>query len=75
MQVSPNFTYAYTLAGHEHVSNEDFDKATASFRSSLRTDERHYNAWYGLAIIYLKQEKYQVNIASTHECVLCVYVL
>jgi anaphase-promoting complex subunit 3 len=60
IQVCPSFTYAYTLVGHEHVSNEDFEKATASFRNSLRADERHYNAWYGLAIIYLKQEKYQL---------------
>jgi len=60
VQVAPSFTYAYTLAGHEHVSNEDLDKAMACFRSALRTDERHYNAWYGLGTIYLKQEKYQL---------------
>jgi len=60
IQVDPTFTYAYTLAGHEHVSNEDFDKATASFRDALRFDQRHYNAWYGLGTIYLKQEKYQL---------------
>lgn len=60
VQVDPSFTYAYTLAGHEHVSNEDFDKATASFRNALRYDDRHYNAWYGLGTIYLKQEKYQL---------------
>ena len=46
IQVDSTFTYAYTLAGHEHVSNEDFDKATASFRDALRFDQRHYNAWY-----------------------------
>jgi anaphase-promoting complex subunit 3 len=45
IQVDATFTYAYTLAGHEHVSNEDFDKATASFRDALRYDQRHYNAW------------------------------
>ena len=28
--MDPSFTYAYTLAGHEHVSNEDFDKATVN---------------------------------------------
>lgn len=48
IQVDSTFTYAYTLAGHEHVSNEDFDKATASFRDALRFDQRHYNAWYDL---------------------------
>jgi len=60
VQVDPSFTYAYTLAGHEHVSNEDFDKATVAFRDALRYDHRHYNAWYGLGTIYLKQEKYQL---------------
>ncbi|EKX42490.1 hypothetical protein GUITHDRAFT_88045 [Guillardia theta CCMP2712] len=60
VQVDPCFTYAYTLAGHEHVSNEDFDKATSAFRDAVRYDDRHYNAWYGLGTIYLKQEKFQL---------------
>jgi anaphase-promoting complex subunit 3 len=50
IQVDATFTYAYTLAGHEHVSNEDFDKATASFRDALRYDQRHYNAWYCVCV-------------------------
>ena len=50
IQVDATFTYAYTLAGHEHVSNEDFDKATASFRDALRYDQRHYNAWSCLVL-------------------------
>jgi anaphase-promoting complex subunit 3 len=25
--IDPNFSYAYTLAGHELVANEDFEKA------------------------------------------------
>ncbi len=29
--IDPNFSYAYTLAGHELVANEDFEKARKSF--------------------------------------------
>ena len=30
----------------------------ACYRSAIRIDERHYNAWYGLGNIYYRQEKY-----------------
>ncbi|KAF1784084.1 Ankyrin repeat-containing domain [Phytophthora cactorum] len=42
----PSFTYAYTLSGHEYVANEDFEKAVNCYRHAIRTDSRHYNAWY-----------------------------
>lgn len=58
--VDPAFVYAYTLCGHEYVSNEDLDKAVACYRFALRLDERHYNAWYGLGTIYFRQEKYEL---------------
>ena len=32
----------------------------ASYRNAIRIDERHYNAWYGLGTIYLRQEKYSM---------------
>ena len=54
-----SFTYSHTLSGHEFVSNEDFEKAISCFRHALRTDERHYNAWYGLGAIYYRQEKFE----------------
>lgn len=57
-QVAPDFTYAYTLAGHEYIASENFDKATACFRHALRSDPRHYNAWYGLGSLFLRQERY-----------------
>jgi tetratricopeptide (TPR) repeat protein len=46
IQVDPNFTYAYTLSGHEAAHNEDFDIATSFFRKALLCDDRHYGAWY-----------------------------
>ena len=44
-QLDDSFAYGYTLAGHEHTSNDNFDKALTAFRSALRVDPRHYNAW------------------------------
>lgn len=38
---------------------EDFDNGIKSYQSALRIDERHYNAWYGLGMIYLRQEKFE----------------
>ena len=44
-QVEPTFTYAYTLAGHEYLANEDFQRGLEAYRTALRLDPRHYNAW------------------------------
>lgn len=60
IQLDPDFTYAYTLCGHEYVANEDFEKAICMYRHAIKTDERHYNAWYGLGAIYYRQEKYEL---------------
>ena len=57
-QVQPDLAYAYTLCGHEYSANDDFEKAMAFYRSAIRIDERHYNAWYGLGNIYFRQEKF-----------------
>ncbi len=58
IQVDPAFCYAYTLLGHELVSADELDNAMACFRNATRLDGRHYNAWYGIGMIYYKQEKY-----------------
>lgn len=59
IQVDPDFCYAYTLLGHELVSADELDTALACFRNATRIDTRHYNAWYGIGMIYYKQEKYK----------------
>lgn len=64
LQCCPSYTYAYTLCGHEYVSNEDLEKAIVAFRSALRCDPRHYNAWYGLGAIYYRQER--LDLAEYH---------
>lgn len=64
LQVNPRFTYAHTLCGHEHVSNEDLDKGTECFRRAIAIDSRHYNAWYGLGAVYYRQER--LDLAEYH---------
>lgn len=53
-QLDQKFPYAYTLQGHEYVSNDAYENALESFRSALILDPRHYNALYGIGMVYLK---------------------
>merc|ERR1719499_2106140 len=39
-----NQPYAYTLAAHEFVANEDYEKAIQHYRTAIRIDARHYTA-------------------------------
>lgn len=64
VQVGPDFAYAYTLLGHELIITEELDKAMSCFRTAILKDPRHYNAWYGIASIYSKQERY--SLAEFH---------
>lgn len=59
-QLDPKFAYAFTLQGHEHVTNEEFDKAMAAFRGATSADNRHYNGWYGLGNVYERLGKFEV---------------
>ncbi|KAJ2774184.1 anaphase-promoting complex subunit cdc27 [Coemansia nantahalensis] len=49
--------YAHTLAGHENVALDELDRAQQAFRTAIRIDPRHYNAWYGLGMSYLRLGK------------------
>ncbi|ODQ66400.1 TPR-like protein, partial [Nadsonia fulvescens var. elongata DSM 6958] len=53
-QLDSSFAYAYTLQGHEFVSNDAFENAQDAFRLAIRANRRHYNAWYGLGMVYMK---------------------
>lgn len=44
-----------------YVSLEDFENGIKSYQSALRADARHYNSWYGLGMIYLRQEKFEFS--------------
>ncbi|KAL7421649.1 anaphase-promoting complex subunit cdc27 [Cryptotrichosporon argae] len=56
-QLDPGAPYAATLAGHEAVELEEYERAAQCFRTALRNDARHYNAWYGLGLVYLRTGK------------------
>ena len=45
IQVDANFSYAYTLLGHEYLLTEELEKAQSCFRNAIRVDPRRYNAW------------------------------
>lgn len=59
-QLDPKFAYAYTLQGHEHVANEEYEKALCSYRTAMSVESRHYNAWYGLGKVYDKLGKFEL---------------
>lgn len=59
-QLNPKFAYAFTLQGHEHLSNEEPDKASHAYRCAISADHRHYNGWYGLGQVYERQQKYEM---------------
>jgi anaphase-promoting complex subunit 3 len=59
-QLDPKFAYAFTLQGHEHVTNEEYDKAMLAYRHAISADKRHYNGWYGLGQVFEKMGKYDV---------------
>ncbi|KAB7495212.1 Cell division cycle protein 27-like protein [Armadillidium nasatum] len=73
IQVDPGFSYAYTLLGHEYLATEELDRALSCYRSAVRIDPRHYNAWlniqliifalciysrYGIGLVLFKQERF-----------------
>ncbi|EHL01978.1 putative protein bimA [Glarea lozoyensis 74030] len=62
-QLNPKFAYAFTLQGHEHVANEEYDKALISYRQGMAADKRHYNAWYGVGKVYEKLGNYEKAFA------------
>jgi anaphase-promoting complex subunit 3 len=50
--------------GQELVFTDDLAKALSCFRTALRFEPRLYNAWYGLGMVYSRQEKH--DLAEVH---------
>lgn len=48
----------FLFKGHEYFLIEEMDKGLSCFRKAIFLDSRHYNAWYGISMIHLKQEKF-----------------
>ncbi|EHK99661.1 putative protein bimA [Glarea lozoyensis 74030] len=57
-QLNPKFAYGYTLEGHEYIAHEEFELAIQAFRKAVVVRKRHYNAWYGLGIAFLRLGKF-----------------
>eukprot|EP00004_Rigifila_ramosa_P000512 TRINITY_DN10531_c0_g1_i1.p1 TRINITY_DN10531_c0_g1~~TRINITY_DN10531_c0_g1_i1.p1 ORF type:complete len:679 (+),score=120.31 TRINITY_DN10531_c0_g1_i1:3-2039(+) len=58
IQFNTNYHYAFTLAGHEHVACDDYERAQTAFRKAIAIDERQYKAWYGLGVVALRQDAF-----------------
>jgi anaphase-promoting complex subunit 3 len=63
-QLNPKFAYAFTLQGHEHFANEEYDKALTAYRQAISADRRHYNAYYGIGKVHERLGAY--DKAYTH---------
>lgn len=59
IKLNENFTYAYTLKGHEYFGNDNYEMALENFRIGLLIDPRHYNALYGIGMVYINLGDYQ----------------
>lgn len=59
IQINPAFPYAFALLGHELADCEQYDKAIQMYESAIAIDSRHYNSWWGLGNVYLRQEDFQ----------------
>ncbi|KAH7349878.1 hypothetical protein B0T11DRAFT_135420 [Plectosphaerella cucumerina] len=57
--LDPKFAYAFTLQGHEHVANEEYEKALGAYRQAISADQRHYNAYYGIGKVHQKLGNYE----------------
>lgn len=58
VQISPRFSYAHTLLGHEYFSMEKFDQAEAAYKQAIDLDPRSYNAYWGLGQMFLRREEF-----------------
>lgn len=63
-QLDPKFAYAFTLRGHEHVTNEEYEQALTAYRQAISADKRHYNAYYGIGRVQERLGDYEK--ALTH---------
>jgi len=74
--------YAHTLCGHEYAATDDYERSLTSFRAAVRLDPRHYNAWYGLGLVFWRQERFELAeyhfrralTINPHSSVLCCYL-
>ncbi len=56
--LAPSYAYAHTLAGYEAMELGNREDARALFRSAIRCERRHWNAWSGLGQIALLENNH-----------------
>jgi len=56
-QIDPTFSYAWTLMGHELLTNEEFDAALTAYRKGVGSERRGYASWYGLGKCFERMGK------------------
>lgn len=56
---STTYLRCVDFSPNRYVALEDFENGIKSYQSALQVDERHYNSWYGLGVLYLRQEKFE----------------
>lgn len=61
LRVDLHFIYFSCNYICRYVALEDFENGIKSYQSALRIDPRHYNSWYGLGMVYLRQEKFEFS--------------
>ncbi|XP_078161169.1 cell division cycle protein 27 homolog B-like [Carex rostrata] len=44
---------------YRYTAMEDYENGIKYYMSALQVNERHYNAWYDLGVVYLRQEKFE----------------
>ena len=65
-QLNPKFAYGFTLQGHEHYENEEYDKALTAYRQAVAADQRHYNAYYGIGRVQMRLGAYDKALSYYH---------
>ncbi|VVD03225.1 unnamed protein product [Leptidea sinapis] len=61
VQINPDAAYAHALLGHEYAVAEETDKALTSFRTAVSIDPRNYVAWFGIATVCARQERWKAS--------------
>jgi anaphase-promoting complex subunit 3 len=61
-EIDSSYAYGYTLAAHELIVTENYEKAIQLCRRALKENPRHYIAWYRLGSILSRQEKFDMAL-------------
>ncbi|CAF1059318.1 unnamed protein product, partial [Didymodactylos carnosus] len=84
IQIAPESDYAYTLLGNEYAVIDELERALACFRKAIQLNGRSYKAWNGVALVYLRQEKFPnadfhfskaANIFRTNPDLICHWAI